>query len=68
MNLLQCSNMHYYDGDIHTECPYCKNPEKQQYRDITNGEGMGSRSGGIDRSEPLFENSNGEDDRTELQF
>ena len=67
MNLKQCSNMHYYDGDIHAECPYCSHPEKQQYQDITQ-RGIPVGNNRRDRGTPLFDNSGAGDDKTELQL
>ena len=23
MNIIQCKNLHFYDGDIHSRCPHC---------------------------------------------
>ena len=68
MNLQQCINMHYYDGDLHAECPYCKHPEKQQYQYIIKTDNRTDRVVTSDSSIRLFDGSNDDDDRTELQL
>ena len=29
MNLKKCSNGHYYDGDVYSSCPHCKNQQSE---------------------------------------
>ena len=65
MTLKQCDRMHYYDGELHRECPYCICPERYRYRDITGKENP-ENSHVADIGLPLFRNGQPDDDKTQL--
>ena len=34
MNLQKCSNGHYYDGDVYSSCPHCKNQQASEGKTV----------------------------------